>query len=172
MGVNRIGLDRPVECMACSTADGCEKHQRFTCASCGKRVPWSDGGADDRPMECAECWCKWSKNRPSSTLKKKPPTKTEIARDLGARINAHLQRFRGDPKINPGKRYDKTAKTMVPDALGSRDYYGAKAYGDRHRVLVSYVAYQGSKYLSIEDAHKYLTWLDAGNVGTHHEVLR
>jgi hypothetical protein len=169
-----------------ATADGCETRQRFTCALCGKLVPWSDGGADDRPMDCSECWCKWwqdlkkpppstpskKKPPPSTPSKKKPPTKTEIARDLGEKINVHLQRFQRDPKINPGKRYDKTTKTWVSDARGVRDYYGAQAFGDRHRVRVVYVSYQGASILSIEDAQKYLLWLDAGNVGMHHEVLR
>jgi hypothetical protein len=104
--------------------------------------------------------------------KPKPPTKTEIAHDLGEKINAHLKRFERDPKINAGKRYDDKKKTWVPDKHGVYDYYGARAVGNRHRVWVIYVTYQGGRYLSIEDAQKYLAWLDAGNVGRYYEVLR
>ena len=189
--------DRAVVCAACSTVEGCEKHQLFTCSSCGKLTSWSDGSADERPMDCSECWCRHvhgssvgevglkcatasvvlrSNGAPGSKVagasKKKPPTKTEIAHDLGAKINVHLRRFERDPEINPGKRYDKETKAYVPDERGSRDYYGARAFGARHRVLVTYVTYQGSHYLTIEKALKYLAWLNAGNVGTHYEITK
>jgi hypothetical protein len=181
--------DRAVVCAACSTVDGCEKHQLFTCSSCGKLAPWLDGGADERPMDCSECWCRYVHGssvgetglkcatasgvpRVAAASKKKPPTKTEIAHDLGARINVHLSRFERDPAINPGKRYDKETKAYVPDERGIRDYYGAKARGARHRVLVVYVVYQDSHYLSIEEALKYLVWLNAGNIGTHYEITK
>jgi hypothetical protein len=103
---------------------------------------------------------------------KKLPTKTEIARDLGEKINVHLQRFQRDPKINPSERYDNTTKTWVSDEHGIRKYYGAKALSDRRRVTIVYVSYQGASFLSIENAQKYLAWLDAGNVGPHYEVLQ
>ncbi len=102
----------------------------------------------------------------------KTETKTETARDLGAKIEAHLRRFEGDPKINPGKRYDKETKRWVPDERGVRDYYCARAFGVRHRVGVIYVTYEGANFLSVADAQKYLAWLDAGNVGTHHVALQ
>jgi hypothetical protein len=91
---------------------------------------------------------------------------------LGQKINAHLRRIEADPKLNPSKRFDKDAKEWVLDAMGVRDYYGAQAHGDRHRVWVIYVTYQGGSRLSIEDAEKYLAWLDAGNVGTHYQALK
>jgi hypothetical protein len=103
---------------------------------------------------------------------KKSPTKTEVAAEVARKIAAHLQRFERSPKINPGKRYDAEKKKYVPDPMGLRDYYGARAHGDRHRVWVIYVTYQGGSYLSIEDAEKYLAWLDAGNVGRHFEAFR
>ena len=34
------------------------------------------------------------------------------------------------------------------------------------------VNYQGGNHLSIEDAAKYLAWLDSGNIGRHFEALR
>jgi len=99
-------------------------------------------------------------------------TKTAVAHELAQKIDAHLKRFERDPEINPGKRFDKEAKEWIPDEMGIRDYYGARAHGDRHRVWVIYVTYQGGDHLSIEDAQKYLAWLDAGNVGRHFEALR
>jgi hypothetical protein len=109
--------------------------------------------------------------QPSPVASKKLPTKTEIARDLGEKINVHLQRFQRDPKINPSKRYDNTTKTWVSDEHGIREYFGAKAFSDRRRVRIVYVSYHGASFLSIEDAKKYLAWLDAGNVGSHYKVL-
>jgi hypothetical protein len=102
----------------------------------------------------------------------KAPTKTEIARDLAQKIDVHLKRFERDPKINPGKRYDDKKRKWVPDSKGVRDYYCAGAGGDRHRVWVRYITYQGGRHLSIEEAQKYLAWLDAGNVGRHYEAIR
>jgi len=99
-------------------------------------------------------------------------TKSAVAHDLGQKIDAHLKRFEASPKINPGKRFDKETKEWVIDAQGVRDYWGARAHGDRHRVWVIYVSYQGGDHLSIEDAQKYLAWLDAGNVGSHFVALR
>jgi len=87
-------------------------------------------------------------------------TKTAIAQDLAKRIDAHLKRFEQSPKINAVRKE------------GTRSYYNAYAIGDRHRVFVKYVHYQGGSHLSIEDATKYLAWLDAGNVGRHYEALR
>lgn len=102
----------------------------------------------------------------------KAPTKTEIARDLAQKIDVHLKRFERDPKINPGKRYDDKKRKWVPDPKGVHDYYCAGAGGDRHRVWVRYITYQGGRHLSIEEAQKYLAWLDAGNVGRHYEAIR
>jgi hypothetical protein len=102
----------------------------------------------------------------------KGPTKTDIARDLASKIDVHLKRFERDPKINPSKRFDQEKKVWVPDNMGVRDYYFARATGIRHRVWVIYVMYQSGSYLSIEEAQKYLAWLDTGNVGRHFEALR
>jgi len=44
--------------------------------------------------------------------------------------------------------------------------------GDRHRVWVIYITYQGGSHLSIAEAMKYLVWLNNGNVGRHFEALR
>ena len=86
-------------------------------------------------------------------------TKTAIAKRLSEAIHAHLKRFESDPKIN--RRND-----------GATRFYIAGSWGDRHRVGVRYVSYQGVSHLSVEEAARYLAWLDAGNVGTHHVALR
>ena len=99
-------------------------------------------------------------------------TKTSVAHELAQKIDAYLRRFERSPKINPGKRYNQEKKKWVPDPMGLRDYYGASARGDRRRVWIIYITYQGGSYLSIEDAQKYLAWLDAGNVGRHYEAIR
>jgi hypothetical protein len=91
----------------------------------------------------------------------KARTKTQIATELGAKIDAHLKRFENDPTINKprdGKRE------------GVRPFYMAGSSGVRHRVWVRYVSYQGGSFLSVEDATSYLAWLDAGNIGTHHKL--
>jgi hypothetical protein len=102
----------------------------------------------------------------------KAPRKSEIAAVLGQKINAHLKRIESDPVLNPGRRLDKEQKTWVLDERGTRAFYGAGSAGDRHRVRVLYVTYQSTSYLAIEEAEKYLAWLDAGNVGRHVEALR
>lgn len=108
-----------------------------------------------------------------TTAKKgKAPTKTEVAAALGQKIDAHLRRIEGDLALNPPKRFDEVRKAWVPDPAGMCAYYGARARGDRHRVWVIYVSFQGGSYMSIEDAATYLAWLDAGNVGRHFEALR
>jgi hypothetical protein len=99
-------------------------------------------------------------------------TKTAIAHELAQRIDVHLKRFEKDPTINPGKRFDKQVNKWMPDKRGVHDYYGAGARNDRHRVRVSYITYHDGAHLSIEEAQKYLAWLDAGNVGRHFEALK
>lgn len=87
-------------------------------------------------------------------------TKTVIARQVADAINAHLVRFETDLKIN-----------APPTNRGTKPYYHANAWGDRHRVRVRYVLYQNHTVLSIEDAARYLAWLDAGNVGQHYRAV-
>lgn len=108
----------------------------------------------------------------TTAKKKKAPTKTEIAKGLAEKIDAHLKRFQKDNKINWGRRWDATAKHWVPDPNGARPYYNAAAVGNRHRVWVVYITYQSGSYLSIADATRYLAWLDDGNEGRHYEALR
>jgi len=35
-----------------------DEEQTFTCDVCKRRVPWSQGAADDMPEACDDCWCK------------------------------------------------------------------------------------------------------------------
>jgi len=85
-------------------------------------------------------------------------------KELAAGIDNHLKRFEADPVIN--------AKV---EGRGSRlaRFYGAGASYWRGRyLLVQYISYQGPLTLSKAEAEAYLAWLDAGNVGRHHEALR
>lgn len=109
--------------------------------------------------------------RPPAAKKAKEPTKTEIASQLGQKIDAHLKRIESEPTLNPGKRYDKALKKWVLDPRGSHDYYCARARGKGPRVWVIYVSYQRGSYMSIENAARYLAFLDAGHVGPHFTAL-
>ena len=47
------------KCSECRTTDGCEDHYVFACQTCGQPTRWSDGGDDERPNECSNCWYAW-----------------------------------------------------------------------------------------------------------------
>lgn len=83
-------------------------------------------------------------------------------KEIGERINAHLQRFEADPKIN----VDRSSGMR-----GLHPYWHAGAAGRRAHVYITYVRYQGTRALKKADALKYLAWLDAGNVGRHYKAL-
>ena len=89
--------------------------------------------------------------------------------EIAPRIDAHLRRFEADPVINAKRDVD-------PGRFGSgwTPYWNAGAYSGNgaSRVYVTYVRYQGQTALTREEAQRYLEWLDAGNVGRHHEALR
>lgn len=83
-------------------------------------------------------------------------------KEIAAKIGAHLKRFEADPKIN---RRDAT--------YGTTPYYNAGAFYSRGAFIsVRYVSYQHTSHLRKNDALAYLEWLDAGNVGRHHQALR
>jgi hypothetical protein len=46
-----IAAGRP-KCAACSTSDGCDLHEVFTCAACGRLTTWTDGTEDDTCTMC------------------------------------------------------------------------------------------------------------------------
>jgi len=99
-----------------------------------------------------------------STSKKTPLTV------IAERIDAHLNRFEADSKINKGQRYDREMQRWVEDPKGTGDYYCSSAYVSGRYISVVYITYQGSSQLTRERAEKYLAWLDAGNVGRHFEA--
>jgi len=103
--------------------------------------------------------------------KPKPPTKTQRAKEIGERIDAHLQRIEHDPKLNPSKHYDKKTDRWIVDKTGTgiRAFYNASARGIGTRVYVIYVSYQGGSFIDLDVAEAYLAWLDAGNVGNHYQ---
>lgn len=80
---------------------------------------------------------------------------TEIAQ----RIDAHLERFEADPKIN---EFDEKYRV--------HRYYHAGARRSGRYVSVCYISYQGTSQLARDEALNYLAWLDAGNVGTHYQA--
>lgn len=89
-------------------------------------------------------------------MTKQTPTLDEIA----GQISAHLKRFERDPEINKrDPKYD-----TIP-------YYHAGAWRVGSYVRVLYVSYQGGTSLKRSDAERYLSWLDAGNVGRHWQAL-
>jgi hypothetical protein len=88
------------------------------------------------------------------------PTLTEIAK----RIAAHLKRFEADPEIN-AERFYESRRTGRRESSG-HPYYHAGAWRAGNRVKVIYVSYHDPSSLTRAEAEAYLTWLDAGNVGT------
>jgi len=71
--------------------------------------------------------------------------------DIAGRIYAHLVRFENAP--------------VIP-------YYHVDAYRSANRLAITYVGYQHTYKIAKADALYYLTRLDGGFVGRHHEALR
>ena len=80
--------------------------------------------------------------------------------ELAARIAEHLKRFEADPVINAPNPVSK-----------ARPFYQAIAVRTGRYVAVQYVSYQHTSHLTRDEAEKYLAWLDAGNVGKHHQAI-
>ena len=87
-------------------------------------------------------------------------TLTETAK----RISAHLKRFEADPDSNRPKRQGAY--------LGINPYRNANAVRLGRFVGVRYISYQGRHNITRQEAERYLSWLDAGHVGTHWQALR
>ncbi len=83
---------------------------------------------------------------------------TEIAQ----RINAHLKRFEAD----------KTGVNKPNKPGGVSSYYRSYAGVGGRFVSVIYVTYQGHSSLTKREAEHYLSMLDAGFIGQHHEAFR
>jgi hypothetical protein len=83
--------------------------------------------------------------------------------ETASRIQAHLRRMEKDPTIN-----------VVHEATKLKCYYNASACCPKggRKIRVSYISYQFTSTLSREEAERYLSWLDAGNSGTHRDAAR
>ena len=81
--------------------------------------------------------------------------KVTRARVIAERIRDHLRRFESDPAVN------------IRGGTGLQPYYCPSAYPGPKCVHVCYISFQGHSKLTLEEAEAYLSWLDAGNVGTH-----
>jgi hypothetical protein len=82
-------------------------------------------------------------------------------RDLAKRINAHLVRFEGDPKIN---------KPIKPGSELHPYYHASAWYPGGGYVSISYVNYQGFSSVKRVVAEEYLRLLDEGYVGKHYNI--
>lgn len=90
-------------------------------------------------------------------------TLTEIA----SRIQAHLNRFENDPTIASKEWTDSKGEVRQLTL-----FWETRAYRGGSRCVVRYVGYQHASSLTKDEAERYLDWLNAGNVGRHHEALR
>ncbi len=81
---------------------------------------------------------------------------------IGERIDAHLKRIEHDPTLH---------KCQQDGRWISHFWYAGAAAAGRY-VMVTYIAYQGTRGISKADAARYLAWLHAGNIGKHWEALR
>jgi hypothetical protein len=97
-------------------------------------------------------------------VKKRKAAKAKAKKlsEVADAIWAYLRRFEKDPIINAAR----------PDFGGTTPYYNAFAQAGGRFVYVTYITYQGSRHLTRDEAVRYLAWLDAGNVGHHHEAFR
>ena len=86
--------------------------------------------------------------------------KAKSLTQIAVEIAAHLWQFESDPKIN---KRDRSSHL--------HGYYRSRAVRAGKFVSVSYAPYRGNSLLDREQAERYLAWLDAGHVGTHHEAL-
>lgn len=85
--------------------------------------------------------------------------KKDSLKSIAEKINEYLKKFENDPSINQPKIKTK----LVP-------FFHANATHSGRWVYVCYVSFQGQSNLSREEAIKYLSWLEAGGVGTHYTM--
>ncbi len=78
--------------------------------------------------------------------------------EIARRISDHLREIERSPEHNPVSKY------------GARPYYQAYAWQAGNRVMVKYVAYQGTSSIARMEAEEYLLALDNGYVGRHWDV--
>lgn len=87
------------------------------------------------------------------------------AKQLAARIDAHLKRFEKDPEINQYDPGDSRRSELRP-------YWTAGSWASGRYVRVVYISYQGSSPIPKQEAAVYLVMLDGGFVGRHYEAFR
>jgi hypothetical protein len=85
--------------------------------------------------------------------------KIRTCKEIAADIDQCLKKFEGDLIINAKK------------LNGFSSYWGARAWASGRWVVIRYVSYQGMSNLTKQDAEKYLSWLQAGNIGKHYSCL-
>lgn len=80
-----------------------------------------------------------------------------LAQGAAAAISVHLRRFERNPAIN-----------QLDPKYGTLAYFNAGAAAvNYNNIHVWYVSYQGQTKLTRDEAIAHLSWLDAGNVGSH-----
>jgi len=102
-----------IVCEVCSTPEGCPEHRLFTCASCGKLVPWSDAADDERTDDCSECWMKWLAGQRS--FPGVAPSDTEL---LEAIAHSPPRTFCGNLSSHDSGSYSRICSLPSTDTLG------------------------------------------------------
>lgn len=93
------------------------------------------------------------------------PVGEMTAQELATAINNRLRSLEADKDWNIATYGDRgTTRTLT------RLFHSGARPGVGGRISVTYVTYQGSSTLERGQAEDYLTWLRAGNRGTHHEA--
>lgn len=125
------GQSGDVMCEACTTADGCGEHEKFTCAACGKLTDWKDGVTDDENgeggSECSDCWLK----RTTSESTAHAAANVYTNDHAGDRIVDHRsvnQQLDADPLNESSARYVIEWSDDEPSAVALRLY--DLAHGD------------------------------------------
>ena len=88
---------------------------------------------------------------------------------VGKRIEAYLERFEDDPVISPEIVIDRGGYSETTRG----GFYGQHVSHSHRQIAIRYSYRPGIWYdLSYRVALAYLEWLDAGNVGTHLDVIK
>jgi hypothetical protein len=86
-------------------------------------------------------------------------------KELASEIKAILNRLEADTEWNKFTWTDMSGETR-----NQTHFHGATAWASSGRVGVRYVSYQGEGFLERGQAEDYLTWLRAGNKGSHYSA--
>ena len=102
----------------------------------------------------------------------KTKTQAPTCKQIAHAIDGYLKMFEADPNINVRRVLVDGEWQVAPTGKGVGQYYFAHAVAHGRFVRITYISYQGSRALTKAEAATYLTWLQAGNVGTHHNMKR